>query len=139
MSHTHPALDPIRPHLRGDPHRATVDRSIHGVVSGAGLRSIFEGLPAYMMIGIIVVIGVSQANRIIGGLLGVAFWFAVLFVGSLAYDQGVALGVPGVKFPRLVFYALCLAFAALHGFTAFKAYARKKQLPGRSSIDDDET
>lgn len=74
-------------------------------------------------------IGVSQLSRIAGGLLGIAFWISVGVVGSIAYDQGGGIGLPGFKFPRELFYAVCALFVVVSVFTTYAAYARKKQFP----------
>jgi len=87
---------------------------------------IFSSLPVYMMVGIVVVIGVSQLNRVAGAVMSVIFWGAVGVVGHAAYDAGHAIGVPGFEFPRPLFYAVCAGFAALHVFAAV-GYVRSKR------------
>ena len=81
----------------------------------------------YMMVGIIAIIGFSQVNRIIGGILGIAFWIGVGFVGNTAYDRGGAIGFPGLKFSREVFFVICAVFAMISGYTAIRAYVRSTQ------------
>lgn len=90
------------------------------------MEEIFESLPVYMMIGIVVVIGVSQINRVAGAVMSVLFWAAVAFVGNAAYEAGHAIGVPGFEFPRLLFFAVCAAFGAMHVFAAV-GYVRSKR------------
>jgi hypothetical protein len=104
------------------------------------VEAILKSLPAYMMVGIVIVVGLSQINRVLGAVLGVVFWIAVAIVGSFAYDQGGALGLLGMQFPRGVFYALCGTFTVLHVFGAWTALARRRSeaLRERVSPDDDE-
>lgn len=99
---------------------------------------ILSNLPVYMMIGIVVVIGVSQLNRVAGAVMSVAFWLAVAVVGHHAYDAGHAIGVPGFEFPRPLFYAVCAGFAAMHVFAAI-GYVRSKRraVERRRLLDED--
>lgn len=83
----------------------------------------------YMMAGIILVVGVSQLSRLVGGLLGIIFWGGVAFVGSFAYDQGGGIGLPGVRFSREIFYAICAFFISASVLSTVKAWSRR----GRSS------
>ena len=82
-----------------------------------------------MMIGIVLVVGISQFNRILGGVLGVVFWTAVAFTGLLAYDQGGAIGILDIRFPREIFVGLCLLFVGIHAAGAWSAWKRKRSLP----------
>jgi hypothetical protein len=101
---------------------------------------ILQSLPVYMMIGIVVVIGVSQFNRLAGAILGVVFWLSVAIVGTQAYEQGGGIGLPGFKFPKELFYAICALFTLLSAFTGFVAFKKRQQVPrgGRPSADDDD-
>ncbi len=90
------------------------------------VQDIFEGLPIYMMVGIVIVIGASQINRVAGAVLSVIFWGAVAFVGNAAYDAGHAIGIPGFQFPRPLFFVICAAFAAMHVFAGY-SYVRSKR------------
>ncbi len=91
------------------------------------LEDIVRDLPTYMLVGIVIVIGISQVNRVIGAILGIMFWALVAFVGSFAYDMDAALGIAGVAFSRSTFYLVCGAFAAFHVATAFVAFRAKRR------------
>lgn len=91
------------------------------------MQEIFESLPVYMMIGIVVVIGISQVNRLAGAVLSVVFWGAVAVVGNAGYERGHAVGLPGIEFPRWVFFLICGFFALTHVYAAF-AHIRHKRL-----------
>lgn len=91
-----------------------------------------------MMVGIVIVIGISQVNRVVGAVLGVVFWIAVAVVGTFAYDQGGALGVLGIQFSRSLFYAVCAVFTILHVLGAWTALARKRREALRDRVTDDE-
>src|SRR5687768_13093085 len=93
---------------------AAVDSAFFGWYTSSALDEILKALPVYMMIGIVLVVGISQFNRILGGVLGVVFWTAVAFIGLLAYDQGGAIGILDIRFPRELFVGLCLLFVAIH-------------------------
>lgn len=100
------------------------------------MANLLESLPMYMMIGIILVIGISQFNRIAGGILGVVFWVAVAVIGSSAYDQGGGIGVPGFRFSRELFYGICGLFAAFSAFSAYTAYTRRSRIRQARPRDD---
>lgn len=91
------------------------------------VEAILESLPVYMMIGIIIVIGVSQFHRVAGAILSVVFWTAVAIVGSVGYDRGHGIGLPGLQFSRGLFLAVCGSFALLHTWAAFSAVQRKRR------------
>ena len=101
------------------------------------MDAIFESLPVYMLIGIVVVVGVSQIHRLYGAILSIIFWTAVLIVGLHGYSQGNAVGFPGIRFPRLVFVSICIAFAALHGVAGWSYYQRNKRRRRISDQDED--
>lgn len=102
------------------------------------MDAIFESLPIYMMIGIIVVIGVSQVHRLYGAILSVVFWTIVAAVGMHGYNQGHTVGLPGMQFPRFVFLAICIAFAALHGAAGWAYLQRNKRRRHRAMMDQEE-
>jgi hypothetical protein len=103
-----------------------------------GVDEALKSLTLYMMIGIVIVIGVSQVNRIAGGILGVLFWTAVAIVGSGAYDKGGGIGLPGFVFPLPLFYTLCVVFALMSGVQGWRAYEKKrKNRQARSMRNDD--
>jgi hypothetical protein len=93
------------------------------------VSEVLKSLPMYMMIGIVVVIGISQFNRLIGGILGAVFWIVVAVAGSQAYDQGGGIGLPGFMFPRELFYLICVLFAAYQAYFAYRAYVKKVRAP----------
>lgn len=105
------------------------------------MGDVLSSLPMYMMIGIILVIGISQFSRIIGGVLGVVFWIVVAVIGTSAYDAGGAIGVPGFRFSRELFYGVCAFFAAWSLFSIYTGYVRKtrkRNAPARSDSMTDE-
>ncbi len=81
-----------------------------------------------MMIGIVIVIGVSQLNRTLGAVLSVAFWSVVAAVGTYGYAHGHSLGLPGLPFSRGFFWGLCALFIVLHSAAAW-SHAQKKKRP----------
>jgi hypothetical protein len=101
------------------------------------MDEVLKSLPLYMMIGIVIVIGISQFSRLLGGVLGVLFWLVVAIVGSFAYDQGGGIGVPGFKFPREMFYMICIVLACIHGLAAYTAWSRKARGSRRPPPVDD--
>ncbi|MCA9554027.1 MAG: hypothetical protein KC933_28585 [Myxococcales bacterium] len=102
------------------------------------MEDIYSSLPIYMMVGIVVVIGVAQINRIAGALLSVVFWGAVAWVGSAAYDAGHAIGLPGLQFPQWVFLSVCAAFAGVQLFAAYTYVQSKKRAEARRRLLNDE-
>lgn len=100
------------------------------------IDSILDSMVVYMIIGIIVIVGISQLNRTAGSALGIVFWVAVAIVGSAAYDRGGAIGfVGGVKMSLPVFLALCLALVAFNAFNLYKETQRKRRPPA-GEVDD---
>lgn len=102
----------------------------------APVTDILESLPVYMMIGIVVVIGVSQVNRVAGAIMSVIFWAAVAYVGNEAYAAGHAIGIPGFQFPKALFFAICAAFGAMHIFAAVGYVRSKRRAAERRRILD---
>ncbi len=103
------------------------------------MTSIFESLTTYMIVGIIVVIGISQFNRVAGAVLSVIFWGAVAFVGHNGYAQGHAVGLPGTPFSEPVFLGVCAFFMLLHVGAAFTYMSNKRRAEARKQMlyDDD--
>jgi hypothetical protein len=103
------------------------------------LDALVGSLSVYMIIGIIVVVGVSQFNRIAGSILGIAFWCAVAVVGGTAYDKGGGIQLLELEFTRSGFYFFCGAFVAFNAFNLVMALRRRRRfLSRRSSITSDE-
>ena len=72
------------------------------------MDTLVENLTVFMLIGIIVVVGVSQFDRVVGSVLGVLFWAAVALVGGYGYSQGGSIGISKeIQFAPAVFYGLC--------------------------------
>ncbi len=90
-----------------------------------------------MIIGIFVVVGISQLNRIVGSVLGVVFWIAVAAVGSLAYDQGGGIRLLSMEFSRSGFYLFCGAFVAFNVFNLYMALVRKRRRRMRRPLDEE--
>src|SRR5689334_2922895 len=85
------------------------------------LDTLAENLSVFMMVGVIIVVGLSQINRRIGAILGVVFWSLVAVVGHHAYGRGGAIGILGIKFSEGTFYGLCAALAAINVVAALAA------------------
>jgi hypothetical protein len=97
-----------------------------------------KSLALYMMIGIVIVIGISQFNRLIGAILGVIFWIAVAIVGTSAYDQGGGVGIPGYVFPQPMFYTLCVVFGVVSAIQGLRAWGQKRRNRQIKSMQNDE-
>ncbi len=107
------------------------------------VQEIQQSLPVYMMIGIIIIVGVSQIHRILGGILGVVFWLGIAVVGMAAYDggHGIGLRILDLRFPRWLFLAMCLLFVGINVFVIYTAHEQKKRQTLRRALlrDDAET
>lgn len=105
------------------------------------MQNVLQSLSIYMIVGLILVVGISQVNRLIGGILGVVFWIAIAILGKFAYDEGGSMKlVIGPEITREIFYVLCAFFAAFSGFSAYMAYLKKTRRPmsrTQSSIDEE--
>lgn len=102
------------------------------------MDSVFSNLPLVMLIGIGVVLVISQVNRLVGSILGVIFWGAMAILGSFAYSAGYQIGLPGFPFSRPVFLLVCLVFALVHGFggVLWMRNERRKAALRRELYDD---
>lgn len=101
------------------------------------MEAILESLTVYMMIGIVIVVGISQFNRVLGSILGILFWIAVAAVGTTGYERGGAIGLLGIEFSLLGFYAFCGAFALFNAFNLWMALQRKRRAAARRQLDED--
>lgn len=102
------------------------------------LQSIIDNLTVYMMVGIVIVIGVSQFNRVAGAVLSALFWTAVAVVGNSAYNAGTSIGVVGFELPRWLFFAICAGFAGMHVFAAISQIRSKRNQAERRRLLADE-
>jgi hypothetical protein len=108
------------------------------VLQKNALDAILEGLPVYMMGGIVLVIVISQFNRVLGAILSVIFWVAVAVVGNYGYDQGHSIGLPDMPFPRAVFLLICLMFGSFHAAAGYTAFKRKQIAAEKKKILDED-
>ena len=104
----------------------------------AALDSVLQSLPIYMIIGIIVVVGISQFNRILGSVLGIVFWIAVAVVGTAAYDKGGGIQLLSMQFSKTSFYAFCGAFVLFNAFNLVMAVRRRNRWANRRPTVSDE-
>ena len=88
--------------------------------------AMFENLTTYMMIGIVIIVVVSQFNRLLGSGLAVLFWIAVAAVGYAGYQAGGSLGLPGLKLSLTQFLVMCGALAGVQAFGIYAAIKRKR-------------
>lgn len=93
-------------------------------VPKAVLDTLAQNLTFYMLIGVVIVVVISQINRKIGAILGIVFWGSVAIIGNHAYGMGGAIGIGGVRFSEPVFYGLC---AFLAGINVLAAVTSKKR------------
>ena len=92
-----------------------------------------------MMIGIVVVVGISQFNRILGSILGIVFWIAVAMVGATAYDKGGGISLLSLEFSKSGFFLFCGAFVAFNVFNLYMAMQRRRRwLMNRGSSPSDQ-
>jgi hypothetical protein len=102
------------------------------------VREILDELPVAMMVGVVLVVTVSQFNRVVGAVLSVVFWTTVAVVGSMGYDLGHSLGLPGLPFSRPVFLAVCVGFASVHAFAAVSTVRSRRRAEERRRLLADE-
>ena len=95
-------------------------------------------LTVYMIIGIIVIVGISQFNRILGSILGVVFWISVALIGGTAYDKGGHINLVSFEFSRSGFYIFCGAFVAFNLFNLSMAMKKRRRWQTRQSPSDDQ-
>jgi hypothetical protein len=100
------------------------------------VHHLVEHITEYMMAGVLVVVGVSQVNRILGSVLGISFWLAVAAVGQYAYNSGAKLGFPGLPFSREVFFALCAGFVFINVVGLRHRLRVRRDARERSSTSD---
>ena len=93
-----------------------------------------EHFTVLVIVGALVAVGVSQAHRGVGSLLGLALWVGVFFVGTEAYARGGAIGMAGVMFPRPAFWGICASLVVINllGFVSWQR-ARRRQSPTQST------
>lgn len=89
-----------------------------------------------MLVGIVVVIGVSQINRILGSVLGIFFWIAVAFVGNAAYAKGAQIGLPGLPMSKPMFFGMCAVLGSFQAFNIYHGIQLKRRKALRQQIDD---
>jgi hypothetical protein len=89
------------------------------------MDALVERWTTILMVGIVLVIGVSQINRIVGAMLGIVFWVTMAVLGHFVYAAGAGIGVPGVLFPEWVFLLVCAGFIGLQVFMIRNEQARR--------------
>lgn len=94
------------------------------------MQVLIDRFPIVMVVGVVLIVGLSQVNRLMGSLLGVVFWLAMAAVGAMIYDLGGAIGIASVRFPLPVFLALCAALVLANIATGYKALQARKQAAG---------
>jgi hypothetical protein len=99
------------------------------------VEQIVKALPTYMMVGILVVIGISQLHRFAGAVLGIVFWLSVALVGTTAYDRGDAIGIGTLQFSRGLFYAICGFFVVVNVGMAVSAWINLKRRRRRAQAE----
>jgi hypothetical protein len=90
------------------------------------MEALVERFSLIMIVGVLVVVGLSQVNRLLGAALGVVFWIAMAGLGLYIYDSGGAVGIASVRFPKAGFLALCGVLVAANAGMAFAALKRRK-------------
>ena len=91
------------------------------------MQVLIDRFPIVMVLGVVLVVGLSQVNRLMGSLLGVVFWLAMAAVGTMIYDLGGAIGIASVRFPLPAFLGLCAVLALANAATGYKALRARKQ------------
>jgi hypothetical protein len=94
------------------------------------LETLAQNLTIYMMVGVVVVVAISQVNRKLGAALGLAFWISVAVIGNQAYAMGGAIGIGGTRFSEPTFYAICAFLAAINVVAAVTSKKSRKRSGG---------
>jgi hypothetical protein len=89
----------------------------------------------FMLVGIVLIVGLSQFHRTAGAALGAVFWAVVAVVGHEAYARGHRLGLGKVEFSEGLFLSLCAGFALMNIAIAWTAHRRRR--PARRLDADD--
>ncbi|MGF1510638.1 MAG: hypothetical protein ACFB9M_14185 [Myxococcota bacterium] len=95
------------------------------------MEFLVERWTTILMVGIVVVVGVSQIDRIVGAWIGVGFWIMTAVLGHFVYAAGAGIGFPGALLPEWMFLLLCASFIGLQFLmirTERAKRARKKSL-----------
>ncbi len=90
------------------------------------MNELIERFPIVMVLGVLLVVGLSQINRLLGSILGVVFWIAMAAIGSFIYDAGGAIGIASVRFPQPVFLGLCGLLLVANLATGYNALKRRR-------------
>ena len=97
------------------------------------MQVLIDRFPIVMVVGVVLIVGLSQVNRLMGSLLGVVFWLAMAAVGTMIYDLGGAVGIASVRFPLEGFLALCAALVLANVATGYRALKARKQATSEPS------
>lgn len=90
------------------------------------MNELIERFPIVMVVGVVLVVGLSQVNRLLGSILGVIFWIVMAVIGSFIYDAGGAVGIASVRFPQSVFLGLCGLLLLANLATGFSALKKRR-------------
>lgn len=93
------------------------------------MQALIERFSLVMIVGVLLVVGLSQVNRVLGSILGIAFWIVMGAVGAFIYDSGGAVGVASVRFPLPVFLGLCGLLLVANVATLVGALKRRAAQP----------
>lgn len=94
--------------------------------AGVPGMDLVEQFPAIVMVGIVVVVGASQFNRVVGSVLGMAFWVGIGILGHFFYARGGVIGFPGLPLSEGFFLLLCLGFFIVQVVSFRNGRARAK-------------
>ena len=99
------------------------------------VEALYENLTVYMMIGVGVVVGLSQFNRMAGAVLALPFWVSVAVLGVQAINAGRHLRLGSIPVGKGALLVLCGVMIAMNLAMAYAAHKRKQR--GRRPVDDD--
>lgn len=91
------------------------------------LDFLLHNFSTVMLVGVILIVGLGQFNRVLASILAIGFWIATAVAATFVYGEGGQLGLAGTPLSLNVVYGLCGAFTLVNIATLWSAM-KKAQL-----------
>ncbi|MBI2373751.1 MAG: hypothetical protein HYV07_07120 [Deltaproteobacteria bacterium] len=101
------------------------------------MDALISNFSTIMIAGIILVVIVSNVNRLVGSVLGVAFWLGVAIVGTEVLARGHQLKLATITLSKPLFYGLCGILIVSNAVMFLRTISRLKRAAAEDARSQD--